>query len=57
MKEKQNGRKFMLKNAVKSMITLELTEWPPNCVGFAYQPMRPEHKPVEPNGKQTPPRI
>lgn len=45
MKNERREKNLMLKRAVKAMITLDLTEWPPNCVGFAYQPMRPEHKP------------
>jgi hypothetical protein len=41
MKNKQKERKELIKAAAKAMITRDLTEWPPGCVGFAYQPMRP----------------
>ncbi len=43
----KNERKKLIKAAAKAMIIWDLTEWPPGCVGFAYQPMRPAHKPVE----------
>ena len=32
-----------LRSSVNKMIDGETREWPPKCVGFAYQPQRPKN--------------
>lgn len=49
MKKTVNEKKKLLKSAAKAMVTLDLTEWPPECIGFIYQPMRPSFKPKDKN--------
>lgn len=48
--EKMNGKK-LLKAAVNAMLDKDTREWPPVCLGFIYQPVRPE-KAVNKEGKE-----
>ncbi len=41
MKKENEKAKKLLKTAAATLIRGELTGWPPDCIGFAYQPMRP----------------
>ena len=40
---KSVGKK-LIKVAAENMIRRDMRKWPPDCVGFAYQPLRPEKK-------------
>lgn len=42
MKKENNICKKWMKSAASAIIRREMDKWPPDCYGFAYQPMRPE---------------
>lgn len=34
----------LLKNVTKTVVKQKSEEWPPGCMGFTYQPKRPEKR-------------
>lgn len=42
MKEKMEKPLRLMKKAAAKMIARDISEWPPNCVLIAYQPIRPQ---------------
>lgn len=41
MKNQDNKRGEVMKKMIKQMIDAEIYGWPPQCVSFLYQPVRP----------------
>lgn len=44
---KSVGKK-LIKVAAESMIRRDIRKWPPDCVGFIYQPVRPGKRKTKP---------
>lgn len=40
----KNTLKKALKIGIQTMLYHDLKEWPPDCLGWIYQPFRPESK-------------
>lgn len=41
MKMQNKKTEKLIKSAISNLIERETREWPPKCLSFAYQPMRP----------------
>ena len=42
MRSQNQKRKEMMKKVIKHVIDAEVYGWPPQCVSFLYQPVRPQ---------------
>lgn len=52
MKNRPEKRKHIIKKVVNAMVNHDAREWPPTCIGFFYQPSRPQNKTIEENQKK-----
>lgn len=43
MKNQTEIKTSLIKHVVNALIDQETREWPPECLGFFYQPPRPQH--------------
>ena len=43
-KKKITVTDVLLRKLVKKLVDDTIYEWPPQCIGFMYQPIRPKHK-------------
>lgn len=50
----KNLFKKITKKAAESVMSSGPYEWPPSCIVFAYQPMRPEQKDVQCDSTNAP---
>ena len=42
MKAENKTSKKIIRTAASAIVRQEMRKWPPDCVGFSYQPKRPE---------------
>lgn len=47
MKDRPKKRNRIIKKVVNAMVNHDAREWPPTCIGFFYQPSRPQNKTIE----------
>lgn len=47
MKKVKQEVNLLLKRAVRVMLESDPGDWPPKCLTFSYQPMRPQQKPTD----------